>query len=152
MRKEEPDSKKLQTAAVIFIAVCIIFLSWLFVKQMGAGMGSPVAGMDAGGMDAESVVECLADNGIMNGTVVFFHTNTCPHCNNMKPIAMKLASEGYEFLFAELYDSGSAGAMNCLSGYMTGYVPQFVCAYTGDEITGEVPEEELRAFAEKCRG
>ncbi|MCX6778600.1 MAG: hypothetical protein NT157_07035 [Candidatus Micrarchaeota archaeon] len=119
--------------------------------QVPSGNGGNASNGSAGGQTLSPLEACLQNLGITRGAVVFIHTNTCPHCTTMKPIVEKLVGEGYDFVYAEYYDPAAAPVRDCLAQYRSGYVPQFICAYTGDEITGEASEQELRNFAEACR-
>ncbi len=85
------------------------------------------------------------------GTVVFIHSNSCPHCVRMKPVIEELEGEGYSFYSAESSDTEAREIISsCLSDMLSGYVPQFVCPSTGVEKTGSMSKEELKAFADSC--
>jgi len=84
-------------------------------------------------------------------TIVFVHSNGCPHCRNMMPIIEELEEEGYKFYWAESSDSEAIEVVdNCFSDLLSGYVPQFICPATGKEQTGSMSKDELKYFADSC--
>ena len=84
-------------------------------------------------------------------TVVFVYSNSCPYCNNMKPLIQELESEGYKFYWAEGSDVEARNVINnCFSDIVGGYVPQFICPATGVEVTGAMSKDALRQFADGC--
>lgn len=84
-------------------------------------------------------------------TVVFVYSNSCPYCNNMKPLIRELEDVGYKFYWAEGSDSEAREVINnCFSDLIGGYVPQFICPATGKEQTGAMSKAELKAFADSC--
>ena len=95
---------------------------------------------------------CLSDYEISNSTIIFIHSNSCPHCQTMIPIVRELESEGYSFYWAESSNQEASSIANtCLVDLMNGYVPQFICPLTGNEKTGAMSQEELKTFADNCK-
>lgn len=85
-------------------------------------------------------------------TIIFVHSNSCPHCIRMKPIVTELEGEGHKFYWAESSDIESRELIsNCFSDLIGGYVPQFICPATGKEQTGAMNKEELKTFSDNCR-
>jgi thiol-disulfide isomerase/thioredoxin len=85
------------------------------------------------------------------GTVVFVHSNSCPHCRTMMPIVEELENEGYKFYWAEGSDSEARSVIEgCFSDLVSGYVPQFICPASGTEQTGAMSKGDLKKFAEEC--
>ena len=92
--------------------------------------------------------DCFSENP---STVVFVHSNSCPHCRNMVPIIEELEEEGYGFYWAESSDSEARDVINnCFSDLVGGYVPQFICPATGREQTGAMSKDNLKEFADDC--
>lgn len=95
--------------------------------------------------------ECIAKYDITKDTVIFVYSDSCPHCTNMKPLIEELEGQGYNFYRATGSDAKSQELLSdCFADIMTGYVPQFICP-DGTEHTGEMPIEDLKDFADKCR-
>ena len=95
--------------------------------------------------------ECIAKYDITKDTVIFVYSDSCPHCQNMKPLIEELEGQGYNFYRATGSDAKSQELLSdCFADIMTGYVPQFICP-DGTEHTGEMPIEDLKDFADKCR-
>lgn len=96
--------------------------------------------------------ECIAKyDDITEDTVIFVYSDSCPHCANMKPLIKELEEEGYNFYWATGSDAKSQELLNeCFADVMSGYVPQFICP-NGIEHTGEMPIEDLKDFADKCK-
>jgi FKBP-type peptidyl-prolyl cis-trans isomerase 2/glutaredoxin len=95
---------------------------------------------------------CYGKYGISKGTVVFVHSNTCPHCQNVKPIVQELKNQGYSFYLAESQDADAQKVVNeCFGDVLSGYIPQFICVNNKKENTGEMSQSELQAFADECR-
>ena len=95
--------------------------------------------------------DCITKYGLTKDTVIFVYSDSCPHCQNMKPLVKELEDAGYGFYWATGSDSNAYEMLNeCFADIMTGYVPQFICP-DGVEHTGEMPIEDLKNFADKCR-
>ena len=95
--------------------------------------------------------ECITKYNIPKDTVIFVYSESCPHCQNMKPLVKELEGEGYNFYWATGSDSNAYEMLEeCFADIMTGYVPQFICP-DGTEYTGEMPIGDLKNFADKCR-
>ncbi|MBU4284049.1 MAG: peptidylprolyl isomerase [Nanoarchaeota archaeon] len=95
--------------------------------------------------------ECITKYDITKDTVIFVYSDSCPHCQNMKPLIRELEEKGYNFYWATGTDSNSYEMLNeCFADVMSGYVPQFICP-NGIEHTGGMPIEDLKEFADKCR-
>jgi len=94
--------------------------------------------------------ECIAKYDIAKDTVIFVYSDSCPHCQNMKPLVRELEGQGYNFYWATDTDAKSYEMLNeCFADVIKGYVPQFICP-NGAEHTGEMPIENLKEFADKC--
>jgi len=92
--------------------------------------------------------ECFSED---LSTVLFVYSNTCPYCNQMKPIVKELEDEGYGFYWAEGSDSSAMGVIStCFSDLIGGYVPQFICPSNGQEQTGAMDKADLKKFADDC--
>ncbi len=95
--------------------------------------------------------DCITKYGLTKGTVIFVYSDSCPHCQNMKPLVKELEDTGYNFYWAGSSDSNAYKILNeCFADIMTGYIPQFICP-DGVEHTGEMPIDDLKDFADKCR-
>jgi hypothetical protein len=96
--------------------------------------------------------ECLANKSLSPDTVIFLHSNSCGYCAQMKPIVTKLQNESYKFHWAETTtDEGMEPVRDCLSEFVSGSIPEFFCVGTVEKTTGAMPEEDLRALADRCR-
>lgn len=97
--------------------------------------------------------ECIEKYDISPDTVVFYHADWCPHCQNMRPIVQELEAEGYNFHWAETSTGeGMEVISDCLKDAIQQGVPEFVCAGTKEVKVGEMPKENLKSFADKCKG
>lgn len=131
---------------IVALAILIVNINKL-VSLKGANVvkepGTPTTGgavTDYGG--------CFSEDP---STVVFVHSNYCPHCRDMMPIVEELEKEGYKFYWAESSDSEAGEIVsNCFSDLLSGYVPQFICPATGEERTGAMSKAELKEFAGGC--
>ena len=95
--------------------------------------------------------ECIAKYDITKDTVIFVYSDSCPHCQNMKPLIEELEGQGYNFYWATGSDAKSQELLSdCFADIMTGYIPQFICP-DGVEHTGGMPIEDLKDFADKCK-
>lgn len=93
---------------------------------------------------------CLVEKNISLNTVIFVHSNLCPHCQTMMPIVQKLEVEGFKFYWAEGNEQNNSKLLACMSGHLSGYVPEFHCPANSNVQTGAISENELRAFARNC--
>ena len=100
----------------------------------------------------EETETCYTDYDISSDTVIFYHTEWCPHCNNMMPIIEELEDEGYHFLWVEA-NSGENTAVidDCFTDVIQGGVPEFICAATKEFDLGEMSKKELKDFADNCK-
>ncbi len=97
------------------------------------------------------VSRCFNNYGKSGDTVLFVHSDYCPHCKNMMPIIRDLENEGYKFYWAEGSDSQAEEIItNCFSNLLSGYVPQFICPGNSKEYTGEMDKLTLKKFADDC--
>jgi hypothetical protein len=71
----------------------------------------------------------------------------------MMPVVEELESEGYSFYWSESSTGDNMDVIkDCFSDVIQGGVPEFLCAGTGAVTLGEMPEENLMEFADKCKG
>lgn len=94
--------------------------------------------------------ECASKYNVSSSTVIFYHANWCPHCQNMVPIVEELQNAGYTFHYAETSENTGTEVIECFQEFMEGGVPQFICAGTGEIAVGEMPSAELKEFADNC--
>jgi len=95
---------------------------------------------------AEIDKNCVAKYNIKED-VVFFYSDTCPHCLAMKPIVQELEDAGsrvYKINYANEFIT------ECLRSSMSGYVPEFVCLNNGKHLLGETSKDNLKAFFDEC--
>jgi len=104
-------------------------------------------------INSEAMIECLANKNLSSDTIIFLHSNRCGYCARMKPIIEKLQNESYKFHWAEsTTGEGMEPVNDCLKDVVSGSVPEFICAGSIEKVLGAVPEENLRAFADSCKG
>ena len=102
--------------------------------------------------EVEKYSTCAVENGLTKDTILFVYSDTCPHCQRMKPIVVELEVEEYNFKWISASDNEAKTILrNCFSDVLAGGVPQFICAKNGETIVGETPKEVLREFADNCR-
>ena len=79
--------------------------------------------------------------------IVYFYSDTCPHCQAMKPLVQELEDSG-----SKVYKINNANAFitECLQSSMSGYVPEFVCLNNGKHLLGETSKENLKVFFDEC--
>lgn len=105
----------------------------------------------ASSIEVEKYAKCASDNGLDKSNVIFIYSDSCPHCQRMKPVVTELEKEDYKFKWASVYDSEAKALMtNCYSDVLAGGVPQFICAKNGQTVVGEQSKEALKSFAESC--
>jgi len=96
---------------------------------------------------------CSDGYGVDADTVVFYHTDTCPHCQRMKPVVNELEAAGVKFHWANAGDGETVKIIEgCYPEQRGKGVPQFICAGTGKVLLGERPKDVLEQFAQECRG
>lgn len=101
--------------------------------------------------DVEKYAKCATENKLDKNSVIFIYSESCPHCQRMKPIVTELETEEYKFKWASVSDSAIKPILsNCYSDVLAGGVPQFICARTGQTIVGEQAKETLKSFAQSC--
>jgi len=159
MKKTELAKTIISILVIVVLAVFIVNINKVFSPTAGIKNEEQItraADVKSEGLPSDtSVIDestCFGKYGQSQNTVVFVHSNYCPHCKNMVPIIEELEGEGYKFYWAE--SSGSeAGEVisNCFGDLLSGYVPQFICPKTGKEQTGEMSKLELKDFANACR-
>ena len=102
----------------------------------------------------ETTADCLERYNTSENTVMFYHTTSCPHCQNMMPLVEELQGQGYKFLWINANDAENRKvADECLSGVLKlgGGVPQFACPATGALQLGEFPSiDAMKEFATNC--
>ena len=102
--------------------------------------------------EVEKYSTCAVENGLTKDTILFVYSDTCPHCQRMKPIVVELEVEEYNFKWISASDNEAKIILrNCFSDVLAGGVPQFICAKNGQTIVGETPKEILREFADNCK-
>ena len=110
---------------------------------------------DNGGITGNVVAEstgCIADYDLTDDTVIFYHANWCPHCQDMMPIVEELEQEGYNFHWAESSTGeGVDVVVECFKDSIQGGVPEFICAKDGSYQMGAMSKSALKDFADKCR-
>jgi len=94
---------------------------------------------------------CIGSNGISEDTIIFYHADWCPHCNNMVSVIRDLEKEGYKFFWAETSEEEGNIVRECFSNVLTGGIPEFICAGTSNYKLGEMSKAVLRDFAENCK-
>ena len=111
-------------------------------------IGPEPAGNSSLGSEME---QCVQKRGADPESVVFVYSNSCPHCQTMKPRVKQLESQGYNFHWAESSDSRAQKLVrNCFRNMIRG-VPTFVCPSNGETKVGAVSQEALQDFADNCK-
>jgi len=142
MGKKDIIKSVISIVVIIVLAVLIVNANKLISPKRAQEPTAPASGAitDYG--------ECFNKDPT---TVVFVHSNYCPHCRDMMPIIEELEKEGYKFYWAESSDSEAREIVNnCFSELLSGYVPQFICPNMGEEQTGAMSKDELKGFADDC--
>lgn len=105
---------------------------------------------------AQEVVKCLGGYNISEDTVLLYTQYECDYCRNLSSWARELRKEGYKFEEIDLaYKQDKEIADRCLSSVidLRGVVPQIICPANGVNRMGSLnSRDELRSFAESCRG
>lgn len=131
---------------IVVLAVFIVNINKLISLKAQSIVEEPIAPITGG--DVTDYGKCFDKDP---STVVFVHSNSCPHCRSMMPIIEELEKEGYKFYWAESSDNEAREIINnCFSDLLSGYVPQFICPKTGKEQTGGMGKDELKGFADSC--
>ncbi len=103
----------------------------------------------------KSAVECLAKYNVTPDTVVFYHTDWCPHCQKMKPWVQNLTDSGYKFFSVEAEKEPDKVKIvaECASNVINsgGGIPQFGCVANGQSHSGEFMSiDDMKNFADEC--
>lgn len=106
----------------------------------------------------KTILECSADYGLTEDTIIFYYSNSCGWCAKMKPGVEVLESLGYNIYWIEASGEDTEVIDECVKGYMTsGGVPQFICVRTGEIHVGafadsesNLDQEEMNAWVEEC--
>ena len=157
MAKGDTLKSLLTLLGIVIFAVFIVNLN-KFIPQKEVNNAEESAALGIGGaeesaalgsgQDVKDYGECFSESP---DTVVFVHSNSCPHCRTMFPIVEELEEEGYKFYWAEGSDSAAREVIGtCFSDIVGGYVPQFICPKTGKEKTGAMSKSELIKFSDEC--
>ncbi len=101
-------------------------------------------------------IECLNKYHITTDTVIFYHTDWCPHCQKMKPWVQNLTDEGYKFFSVEAEKEPNKVKIvkECASKEINtgGGIPQFGCPSNGELHVGEFSSiSDMENFAKKCK-
>lgn len=152
MAKGDAIKSLLALIGIIVFAVLIVNVGKIIPqKQIGAVEGNVDLESNQNlrsDQDVSKYGECFSES---SSTVVFVHSNYCPHCKTMFPIVEEVEKEGYKFFWAEGSDVEARQVIDdCFSDLLSGYVPQFICPKTGIEQTGGMSKEDLKKFAEDC--
>lgn len=135
------------------------FIIALLVSAYLAGSETPIS--PSGWTFANSVSpDIIADvnAGTFQGEVLDsqlpvlaeFYTQDCPHCDNMKPLMNKLASDSQGYLRVVKVDSSANPVL--AERYQVSGVPAFVLFKEGKAIngtTGEMSREELETWVKR---
>lgn len=134
---------------IILLAVFIVNINKLVSPKVQNIVEEPITPITSGVVTDYG--KCFSRYGESSTTIVFVHSNYCPHCRSMIPIIEEMEKGGYKFYFAESSDSEAREIVsNCFSNLLSGYVPQFICPKTGKEQTGGMSKADLKKFADDC--
>jgi thiol-disulfide isomerase/thioredoxin len=101
--------------------------------------------------DVEKYASCATENGLDKKEVIFIYSDSCPHCQKMKPIITDLQGENYKFKWASVSDNEIKTILSkCYADVLVGGVPQFICARNGQTIVGQRTKEIMKEFAASC--
>jgi parvulin-like peptidyl-prolyl isomerase len=96
--------------------------------------------------------QCYSNYKLSSDTVIFYHAEWCPHCQNMMPIVQELESEGYKFHWVETTSGKGMDVVDaCFKDLIQGGVPEFICAGTQEVKMGEMSKAALKTFADNCK-
>ena len=90
---------KKNTSIKIIISVVIIIALAAFIVNINSII--PQAPTLSQNLSGQNYSDCFSQSP---DTLVFVYSNTCPHCQAMKPIVQELQQEGYKFYYAESTD------------------------------------------------
>lgn len=109
----------------------------------------------------QTILECAANYGLEEDTIIFYYSDSCGWCSKMKPGVDSLEQKGYNIYRAEASKADSL-ITNCVLGHLTSSgVPQFICVKTGEIKVGafavydaegnpSLDQEAMDAWAESC--
>lgn len=100
--------------------------------------------------EEQKAESCPSKNGVSDKGVIFYYADWCPACKEMKSIVQNLINKGYNFYLVEDSDNAAKAVLECFE--LSNGVPQFICAGTKEVKTGTISEENLKTFADKCKG
>ena len=108
----------------------------------------------------DAFVECAADFGISEESIIFYYSDSCGWCTMMKPGIETLEGEGYAVYSANAADPETNTLINdCFINYMDGGVPQFICLKKNEIKVGafatqtqELDLNAMRSWFDWCIG
>lgn len=120
-------------------------------NNVGDSVDEQTAVPDSDSSELNEKQKCMVDLGVSPDNVIFYHSNTCPHCTAMKPKIEELEQEGYDFFWAEGSDKEVSQVVGkCFGDMVEGYVPLFICPSNLETKVGAMTEGDLKAFADRC--
>jgi peptidyl-prolyl cis-trans isomerase C len=95
---------------------------------------------------------CYQNYNLTADAVVFYHAESCPYCQRMKPKVQDLEAKGYKFHWAEASSGTGMGVVTgCLQDVIGEGVPEFICLASNEVLMGERSAEDLKKFADDCK-
>jgi len=131
----------------ILIPLIVIFLALVFVVNLDRIFPEPKINLTLNESPMGKITASCVNKYNVKDDIVFFYSDYCPHCNKMKPIVKELEGEGYKILWIKNLNSFSK---ECLSGVMSGFVPEFICLKNSKTLVGEQSKERLKRFFDEC--
>lgn len=155
MKKTNKTKTIISLIVIVALAILIVNINKVVPSSSSNTVGvqakQEVSGKELTGGVVTEYGKCFSEYGESPETVVFVHSNSCPHCNNMKPIIKELEDEGYGFYWAESSDIQAVNMVSsCFGDLISRYVPQFICPKTGVEQTGAMTKAQLKEFSDGC--
>jgi len=96
--------------------------------------------------------DCSSNYGLTEDTIIFYHADWCPYCQDMVIIVRELEQEGYNFHWAESSSGdGVDVVVECFKDSLQGGVPEFICAKDGSYKMGAMSKSNLKKFADECK-
>ncbi len=137
-------------AVVVVLLVASVF--FLVQRMKGSLETGQEANATAQQVQVENnFVKCAREQNVSAETVIYYYNEQCEDCTEMIPIVQSVEVQGAKFYWGKATEvKPKFFVITCYIEVVSGIVPEFICAGTGETKTGKISEEELKAFTQSC--
>jgi len=125
---------------IVLVAIFLLVgLVWYFNPLSNNGNDQSATTEDQGQVAGQST---NSDNAVKISEPLFFYSDTCPHCQKMKPIVEELQKEGCQIKWV---DASASQNQELNNQYQITGVPAFIRP-DGEKLIGEQDKATLANF------